>query len=165
MSRRRWYIYFSYAVLCRYELGQAEYITKLPKGKHSTKGFGKTEPDPNKVHMTLDAVKVPYGKGVNAKLGDRETALQYNEYPYLLCVFRALRFSVVFPDLCLDTLCMMWLKSTSNTYSSANLILYDSLCSCLRTSPEPTCVLVCKVGGFYFYYLLYYFLYGRIQIM
>lgn len=62
-----------------YERYQADYIEKLPKGKHSTLGRGETQPDPQKVHKTEDGVEVPYGKGVTANL-NKTSALLYNEY-------------------------------------------------------------------------------------
>lgn len=62
-----------------YEKYQAEYIEKLPKGKHSTVGRGETHPDPQKVHKTEDGVEVPYGKGVPAN-HNKTSALLYNEY-------------------------------------------------------------------------------------
>lgn len=62
-----------------YERYQADYIEKLPKGKHSTMGRGQTHPDPKDVHKTEDGVEVPYGMGVPAKLS-KNSALLYNEY-------------------------------------------------------------------------------------
>ncbi|KYN13833.1 PREDICTED: poly [ADP-ribose] polymerase [Trachymyrmex cornetzi] len=62
-----------------YEKYQADYIEKLPKGKHSTLGRGQTQPDPQTVHKTKDGVEVPYGKGISAKLNNT-SALLYNEY-------------------------------------------------------------------------------------
>lgn len=62
-----------------YERYQADYIEKLPKGKHSTMGRGQTHPDPKDVHKTEDGVEVPYGMGVPAKL-NKNSALLYNEY-------------------------------------------------------------------------------------
>ncbi|XP_046754057.1 poly [ADP-ribose] polymerase [Diprion similis] len=62
-----------------YERHAADYIEKLPKGKHSTLGLGQTRPDPDDVHVTSDGVHVPYGKPVPAKLS-KSTCLLYNEY-------------------------------------------------------------------------------------
>lgn len=62
-----------------YERYQADYIEKLPKGKHSTMGRGQTHPDPKDVHKTEDGIEVPYGMGVPAKLS-KNSALLYNEY-------------------------------------------------------------------------------------
>eukprot|EP00094_Tigriopus_californicus_P008027 TCALIF_07727-PA protein Name:"Similar to Parp1 Poly [ADP-ribose] polymerase 1 (Rattus norvegicus)" AED:0.26 eAED:0.26 QI:26/1/1/1/1/1/8/253/558 len=61
-----------------YERTQADYIEKLPDGKHSTKGVGKTEPDPTQFEE-IDGAKVPTGKGVPAK-SKANTTLLYNEY-------------------------------------------------------------------------------------
>ncbi|XP_039604229.1 poly [ADP-ribose] polymerase 1 [Polypterus senegalus] len=60
-----------------YELKQAAHITKLPKGKHSVKGLGKTAPDP-KATINLNGVDVPLGKGISTNISD--TSLLYNEY-------------------------------------------------------------------------------------
>ncbi len=70
-------------LLCDVALGkmsektQADYVEKLPKGYHSTKGIGKTEPDPTK-HIEFEEMTVPQGKGVKSKT--QSTALLYNEY-------------------------------------------------------------------------------------
>ncbi|XP_015201493.1 poly [ADP-ribose] polymerase 1 [Lepisosteus oculatus] len=60
-----------------HELKRASHITKLPKGKHSVKGVGKTAPDPSST-VTLDGMQVPLGKGINTNIQD--TSLLYNEY-------------------------------------------------------------------------------------
>uniref|UniRef100_A0A8C5H0G8 Poly [ADP-ribose] polymerase n=1 Tax=Gouania willdenowi TaxID=441366 RepID=A0A8C5H0G8_GOUWI len=60
-----------------HELKKASHITKLPKGKHSVKGVGRTAPDPS-ASDTLDGVQVPLGKGVQTQFED--TSLLYNEY-------------------------------------------------------------------------------------
>ncbi|XP_048213481.1 poly [ADP-ribose] polymerase 1 [Perognathus longimembris pacificus] len=60
-----------------YELKHASHISKLPKGKHSVKGLGKTTPDPS-ASVTLDGVEVPLGPGVSSGVSD--TCLLYNEY-------------------------------------------------------------------------------------
>lgn len=60
-----------------HELKKASHITKLPKGKHSVKGLGRTAPDPSAA-VTLDGVQVPLGKGVHTNIED--TSLLYNEY-------------------------------------------------------------------------------------
>jgi len=62
-----------------YERYQADYIEKLPKGKHSTMGRGQTQPDPQSVYKMEDGVEVPYGEGVPANLA-KKSALLYNEY-------------------------------------------------------------------------------------
>uniref|UniRef100_A0A671XEB0 Poly [ADP-ribose] polymerase n=1 Tax=Sparus aurata TaxID=8175 RepID=A0A671XEB0_SPAAU len=60
-----------------HELKKASHITKLPKGKHSVKGVGRTAPDPS-ASVTLDGVQVPLGKGAHTNIDD--TSLLYNEY-------------------------------------------------------------------------------------
>ena len=66
--------------LFRWELTQAKDVTKakLPVGKNSVKGVGKTEPDPNDIYITEDGVKVPYGKETKSKA--KKSSLLYNEY-------------------------------------------------------------------------------------
>lgn len=71
-------------LLCEVALGDmlecnaAKYVKALPKDKHSTKGLGKTYPDPNEVHKRADGVAVPIGKPVSDdKL---QTSLLYNEF-------------------------------------------------------------------------------------
>lgn len=61
-----------------YERYKADYIEKLPKGKHSTVGRGQTEPDSKDVYK-LDGVEVPYGVGVSAT-HNKKSDLLYNEY-------------------------------------------------------------------------------------
>ncbi|CAJ1078015.1 poly polymerase 1 [Seriola dumerili] [Xyrichtys novacula] len=60
-----------------HELKKASHITKLPKGKHSVKGLGRTAPDPGATY-NLEGVQVPLGKGVHTNIDD--TSLLYNEY-------------------------------------------------------------------------------------
>ncbi|KAK5852963.1 hypothetical protein PBY51_006793 [Eleginops maclovinus] len=60
-----------------HELKKASHITKVPKGKHSVKGVGRTAPDPS-ASVTLEGVQVPLGKGSNTNIDD--TSLLYNEY-------------------------------------------------------------------------------------
>ncbi|XP_004641229.1 poly [ADP-ribose] polymerase 1 [Octodon degus] len=60
-----------------YELKHASHISKLPKGKHSVKGLGKTTPDPS-ASITLQGVEVPLGTGISSGVND--TCLLYNEY-------------------------------------------------------------------------------------
>ena len=57
-----------------------EYVTKLPSGKHSTMGQGRTAPDPNGYHTTETGVVIPMGKGTDS--GISHTSLLYNEYPW-----------------------------------------------------------------------------------
>ena len=60
-----------------YEATKAEYVEKLAAGFHSTKGVGRTAPDPAGV-KELDGARVPSGCGVkDSKL---KTDLLYNEY-------------------------------------------------------------------------------------
>ncbi|XP_077408692.1 poly [ADP-ribose] polymerase 1 isoform X2 [Vanacampus margaritifer] len=60
-----------------HELKKASHINKLPKGKHSVKGLGRTAPE-SSASTTLDGVEVPLGKGANTNIDD--TSLLYNEY-------------------------------------------------------------------------------------
>ncbi|GAB1867984.1 Poly [ADP-ribose] polymerase [Camponotus japonicus] len=72
-------------LLCEVALGnmheryKADYIEKLPKGKHSTLGRGQTEPDPEDAYKLDDGVEVPYGMGVPAA-HNKKSDLLYNEY-------------------------------------------------------------------------------------
>lgn len=59
-----------------YERTSADYIEKLPPGKHSTKGIGKTEPDPSD-HAEMDGSHIPLGKGLKREI---QSDLLYNEY-------------------------------------------------------------------------------------
>ena len=68
---------------CRHECKEADYIEKLPKNKHSTKGLGRTEPDPKASVLREDGVEVPVGKGVPTACND--VSLLYNEYPSVSC--------------------------------------------------------------------------------
>jgi len=60
-----------------YERTKAEYVEKLGPGLHSTKGVGKTEPDPAGA-KELDGIRVPAGIGL--KDPKNKTDLLYNEY-------------------------------------------------------------------------------------
>ena len=62
----------------RYERTSADYIEKLPKGKHSCKGVGKTTPNPSE-KAEIDGAEVPFGKGVKQSQVE-QTDLLYNEY-------------------------------------------------------------------------------------
>lgn len=62
----------------QYERKSAEYVKKLPKNKHSTKGIGQTMPDPRETHVTEDGVEIPLGRGVYSRKS--KTNLLYNEY-------------------------------------------------------------------------------------
>lgn len=60
------------------EYTDANYVTQLPKNKHSVKGIGKTQPNPNESYIRDDGVEIPLGKPIkNDKL---KTSLLYNEY-------------------------------------------------------------------------------------
>lgn len=73
-----------YMLLCEVALGniyertRADYVEKLPKGKHSCKGVGKSEPDPKESIITEDGVEIPLGKGITDV--ERDSTLLYNEY-------------------------------------------------------------------------------------
>lgn len=73
-----------------YECTQAKDITKLPKGKHSTKGVGRTYPDPEKSKIVEDGVEVPLGPPVENP--DVNSTLLYNEYPFLSIFINILNF-------------------------------------------------------------------------
>ncbi|GAB0091469.1 Poly [Sergentomyia squamirostris] len=61
------------------ELTTAKNVTKLPSGKHSVKGVGKTSPNPDQSHIREDGVEIPLGSAVNEKK-NKQTSLLYNEY-------------------------------------------------------------------------------------
>ncbi|NP_001191521.1 poly-(ADP-ribose) polymerase I [Aplysia californica] len=61
-----------------YELTHSEFVNKLPKGKHSTKGLGRMCPDPSGTYETPDGVVLPMGKGVDSPTTN--TSLLYNEF-------------------------------------------------------------------------------------
>ena len=52
-------------------------LAKPPKGKHSVKGVGQTEPDPKEKLELPTGTVVPYGKPVPAPV--KRTSLLYNE--------------------------------------------------------------------------------------
>lgn len=60
----------------------ADPIQKLPKGKHSVKGVGITEPDPSSHVQTPEGYTVPIGRGIKSDLSkyDDKSSLLYNEY-------------------------------------------------------------------------------------
>lgn len=71
-------------LLCEVALGDmyenyvANYVTELPKGKHSVKGCGKTFPNPAEFHIDADGVEIPLGKPItDTKL---KSSLLYNEF-------------------------------------------------------------------------------------
>ncbi|RNA39365.1 poly [ADP-ribose] polymerase, partial [Brachionus plicatilis] len=61
-----------------YERTHSEYVTTLPKGKHSTKGCGLTAPNPNDKHVMSDGVEIPLGNAADS--GIKASPLLYNEY-------------------------------------------------------------------------------------
>lgn len=61
-----------------HECKAAEYIEKLPEGKHSCFGVGKTMPDKSCSEVSGSGVTVPLGKGVSSGVVD--TSLLYNEF-------------------------------------------------------------------------------------
>ena len=64
-------------IFSRYERTAADYIEKLPSGKQSCKGVGRTQPA-EKGYKDLAGVTVPAGKGQTAK--GVQSSLLYNEY-------------------------------------------------------------------------------------
>ena len=71
----------------RYERQDATFVTKLPKGKHSTKGLGRTVPDQTESFNSPEGYEIPLGKGVDS--GAQATSLLYNEY-YKLIILNVL---------------------------------------------------------------------------
>lgn len=72
-------------LLCEVALGEmqeyttANYVTKLPSGKHSVKGIGKSFPDPKQSFKREDGVEIPLGTAIqNGEV--KRTSLLYNEY-------------------------------------------------------------------------------------
>ncbi|XP_067018725.1 poly [ADP-ribose] polymerase 1-like [Acropora muricata] len=61
-----------------HELLDADNIVKLPKGKHSVKGCGRTGPDPASDVTLKDGTVVPCGKGTKTTVSN--SSLLYNEY-------------------------------------------------------------------------------------
>lgn len=60
------------------ELTNAQYMDKPPKGTDSTKGCGKTTPNPDDYFTTEDGVIIPMGKGVQSKV--KNSSLLYDEF-------------------------------------------------------------------------------------
>lgn len=73
-----------------HELGYAEMIEELPYGKHSVKGVGEIEPDPQHTKVLPSGVCVPLGKGVHMNRHD-STSLIYNEYPLIAILILSLQ--------------------------------------------------------------------------
>lgn len=79
-------MYLKYLTDCiiyvnRDEHKESVYIEKLPSGKHSCKGIGRTMPDPAASLIMNGEVEVPLGKPIPSNVND--TTLLYNEYPLL----------------------------------------------------------------------------------
>ncbi len=56
---------FCVCVLCRYELTHSKYVDKLPAGKHSTKGLGRTASTTDGHKTTEEGVVIPmHGQGL-----------------------------------------------------------------------------------------------------
>lgn len=71
--------FINYFIL-REVLKESEYIEKLPPGKHSCMGIGRTMPDPTKSLLLEEKIEVPLGNPVPSNIDD--TSLLYNEYPF-----------------------------------------------------------------------------------
>ena len=56
----------------------AKYIKRLPEGKLSCKGLGRTAPDPSSTATTASGAVVPLGKPSQSDV--QESSLLYNEY-------------------------------------------------------------------------------------
>ena len=61
-----------------YERTRAEFIERLPEGKLSCKGLGRTAPDPSATVTSASGAAVPLGKPKST--GVTDTKLLYNEY-------------------------------------------------------------------------------------
>ena len=61
-----------------HERKKAEFIEKLPPGKLSVKGLGRTAPDPAAAVTTASGATVPLGEP--KPTGVEDTSLLYNEY-------------------------------------------------------------------------------------
>ena len=55
-------------------------MTQLPSGKHSTKGIGRTTPNPEGDFVMNTGAVMPMGKGTSSST--TYTSLLYNEYPF-----------------------------------------------------------------------------------
>lgn len=72
-------------LLCEVALGEmdeklhADYVEKLPKGKNSVWGKGKTMPDPEKSVITKHGVEIPCGPAMKVDL-PQKSSLLYNEF-------------------------------------------------------------------------------------
>ena len=61
-----------------YPTGYSQYMDEPIDGYHSTKGIGRTIPDPSYTVKLANGCTVPLGPGVDS--GVRDTSLLYNEY-------------------------------------------------------------------------------------
>ena len=63
-----------------HELTRADFnASNLPAGKHSTKGVGRTQPDPKETVTLPGNILVPLGKGTPTNRPDAQS-LEYNEF-------------------------------------------------------------------------------------
>jgi len=62
-----------------YEINKSEYMDKAPAGFHSTKGVGKTRPDPASDHKMENGTIVPLGKPIGHDAGP-DGQLLYDEF-------------------------------------------------------------------------------------
>lgn len=60
------------------ECTAAKYVEKLPKGKHSCYGRGRTMPDPKESFIRNDGVEIPLGKPITNQ--SLKSSLLYNEF-------------------------------------------------------------------------------------
>ena len=88
--------------VCRCELTHSKYVDKLPAGKHSTKGLGRTAPTTDGHKTTEEGVVIPMGKGSSTAVDN--TSLLYNEYP-IHCL--SVCVCVVWVWVCVCVLCRM----------------------------------------------------------
>ena len=91
----------------RYVKTQSEFVNQLPSGKHSTKGIGRTTPNPEGSFVMDNGAVIPMGKGMSSST--TYTSLLYNEYPcdskkHFCCII------ILLPSL---------------TYCSTRYIVYD----------------------------------------
>lgn len=86
--------------LDRVEHKKAEFIEKLPVGKHSCKGIGRTMPDPDASLLIEDKLEVPLGKPVPSDIND--TTLLYNEYPFyaFILILQNFCFAIIGKQVC-----------------------------------------------------------------
>jgi hypothetical protein len=88
-------------ISCRYEQTGANFITSLPKGKHSCKGVGMTCPDPDGNFTDSSGIVWPMGKGMDNSL--KNSSLLYNEYPFcqIYCyIINIILYSYIVPLYC-----------------------------------------------------------------